>query len=254
MCDQGCAIQSALAVLMALYWRERTGEGQMVDTSIVNAGVHFNTDAWIGPDGWSERPRSDQQQTGLGPLYRLYPTDRRLDRPGLPRRVPLVRPGDRPCPALPGDTRFADPASRRQTPARSRDLCRVLRRPDREGGLRAAGRRRCAGRNRGPGRRAGPGSTNRTSSPPAWSPTTSTPGTDASASSATSCTFSDTPGRIGGPPPLLGQHSREVLTESGLLGRGDRDAAGQGRHPLARVTGTVGRYVDGRDIASYFVS
>ena len=75
MCDQACAVQSALAVLMALYWRERTGEGQLVDTSIVNGGVHLNTDAWIGPDGsWSERPRTDSQQTGLGPLYRLYPT------------------------------------------------------------------------------------------------------------------------------------------------------------------------------------
>jgi crotonobetainyl-CoA:carnitine CoA-transferase CaiB-like acyl-CoA transferase len=27
--------------------------------------------------------------------------------------------------------------------------------------------------------------------------------------------LSDTPGRIGGPPPLLGQHSREVLAELG---------------------------------------
>ena len=27
--------------------------------------------------------------------------------------------------------------------------------------------------------------------------------------------LSETPGRIGGPPPLLGQHSREVLTELG---------------------------------------
>ncbi|HEY3674101.1 MAG TPA: CoA transferase, partial [Acidimicrobiia bacterium] len=26
---------------------------------------------------------------------------------------------------------------------------------------------------------------------------------------------SDTPGRIAGPPPLLGQHSREVLAELG---------------------------------------
>ncbi len=72
MCDQACAVQSALAVLMALYWRERTGEGQLVDTSIVNGGVHLNTDAWIGPDGWSERPRTDTHQTGFGPLYRLY--------------------------------------------------------------------------------------------------------------------------------------------------------------------------------------
>src|SRR5947209_1333134 len=75
MCDQACATQSALAVLMALYWRELTGEGQKVDTSIVHGGVHFNTDAWIGPDGtWSERPRSDKEQAGLGPLYRLYRT------------------------------------------------------------------------------------------------------------------------------------------------------------------------------------
>jgi crotonobetainyl-CoA:carnitine CoA-transferase CaiB-like acyl-CoA transferase len=72
MCDQACAVQSALAVLMALYWRERTGQGQLVDTSIVNGGVHLNTDAWIGPDGWSERPHTDAQQTGFGPLYRLY--------------------------------------------------------------------------------------------------------------------------------------------------------------------------------------
>lgn len=74
MCDQACAVQSALAVLMALYWRERTGQGQMVDTSIVNGGVFLNTDAWIGPDGWSERPRTDAKQTGFGPLYRLYET------------------------------------------------------------------------------------------------------------------------------------------------------------------------------------
>src|SRR5262249_27002182 len=72
MCDQACAVQSALAVLMALYWRERTGQGQLVDTSIVNGGVFLNTDAWIGPDGWSSRPRTDARQTGFGPLYRLY--------------------------------------------------------------------------------------------------------------------------------------------------------------------------------------
>jgi crotonobetainyl-CoA:carnitine CoA-transferase CaiB-like acyl-CoA transferase len=74
MCDQACATQSALAVLMALYWRERTGQGQLVDTSIVNGGVYFNTDAWVGPDGPFQRPRADRDQTGLGPLYRLYRT------------------------------------------------------------------------------------------------------------------------------------------------------------------------------------
>lgn len=74
MCDQACACQSAVAVLMALYHRARTGEGQFVDTSIVNGGVYFNSDVWIGPDGPVRRPRLDRHQMGIGPLYRLYRT------------------------------------------------------------------------------------------------------------------------------------------------------------------------------------
>jgi crotonobetainyl-CoA:carnitine CoA-transferase CaiB-like acyl-CoA transferase len=74
MCDQACACQSAAAVLMALYWRDRTGEGQFVDTSIVNGGVYLNSDVWVGKDGPFVRPRLDRQQMGVGPLYRLYRT------------------------------------------------------------------------------------------------------------------------------------------------------------------------------------
>jgi crotonobetainyl-CoA:carnitine CoA-transferase CaiB-like acyl-CoA transferase len=74
MCDQACACQSAVAVLMALYWRDRTGQGQFVDTSIVNGGVYLNSDVWIGKDGPFVRPRLDSGQMGVGPLYRLYRT------------------------------------------------------------------------------------------------------------------------------------------------------------------------------------
>ncbi|MGD9794838.1 MAG: CoA transferase, partial [Acidimicrobiia bacterium] len=74
MCDQACACLSAVAVLMALYWRDLTGEGQLVDTSIVNGGMYFNSDVWFGPNGPTKRPRLDQQQTGISPLYRLYRT------------------------------------------------------------------------------------------------------------------------------------------------------------------------------------
>jgi crotonobetainyl-CoA:carnitine CoA-transferase CaiB-like acyl-CoA transferase len=98
---------------MALYWRERTGEGQLVDSSIVNAGVHFNVDAWIGPEGWSHRPRSDKHQTGLGPLYRLYATSDGW--------VAVACLGERhwralaaAVPGLQGDPRFADADSRRR--------------------------------------------------------------------------------------------------------------------------------------------
>ena len=210
MCDQGCAVQSALAVLMALYWRERTGEGQMVDTSIVNAGVHFNTDAWIGPDGWSARPPSDQQQTGLGPLYRLYRTADgwvALACLGESHWAALVKA----VPELQRDTRFADASDRG---ANATALAEALSGffatrtakdtfehldsagvpveiADPDGGktwfdqadLVAAGlvadyQHPQYGRFRQFGHLVH---------------------------------LSDTPGRIGGPPPLLGQHSRQVL-------------------------------------------
>jgi crotonobetainyl-CoA:carnitine CoA-transferase CaiB-like acyl-CoA transferase len=63
-----------VAILLALYWREKTGQGQFVDTSIVEAGLYFNSDVWSGPEGSFSRPRLDQLQTGLGALYRLYNT------------------------------------------------------------------------------------------------------------------------------------------------------------------------------------
>ena len=214
MCDQGCAVQSALAVLMALYWRERTGDGQLVDTSIVNAGVHFNTDAWIGPDGWSERPRSDQQQAGLGPLYRLYPTSDgwvALACLGQSHWAALTKA----VPAVDGDARFADAAARA---ANAEALTNVLAAflvtrtaqdafdlldgagvpveiADPDGGRTWFGR-----------------------------PDLVAAGLVADYEHPQYGRFrqfghlvqlSDTPGRIAGPPPLLGQHSREVLAELG---------------------------------------
>ena len=74
MCDQVCAFQSAVGVLMALYWRDRTGEGQFVDTSIINGGIFLNSDMWIGENGHHVRPQLDATQTGISPLYRLYQT------------------------------------------------------------------------------------------------------------------------------------------------------------------------------------
>ena len=203
---------------MALYWRERTGEGQLVDTSIVNGGVHLNTDVWIGPDGsWSERPRTDSRQTGSRSALPALPDERRLDRGGLPRADPLGR-------AREGGARPRRPALRRSGRARPRNAD-ALGRGAGAGSSPVADRRTTpstcstapACRSRSPTRRTpgARGSTNRTSSPPGSSPTTSTRPTGASASSATSCTSRTRPARIGGPPPLLGQHSREVLTDLG---------------------------------------
>jgi crotonobetainyl-CoA:carnitine CoA-transferase CaiB-like acyl-CoA transferase len=214
MCDQGCAVQSALAVLMALYWRERTGEGQLVDSSIVNAGVHFNTDAWIGPDGWSERPRSDQQQTGLGPLYRLYEAGDgwvAVACLGETHWERLVRAVD----GLSGDPRFADRAARHAYADALADhlatwfAARTA--SDAFGVLDAA---------------AVPVEIADSEVRRTWfgQPDLVAAGLVADYQHPTYgrfrqfgslIGFSDTPGRIGGPPPLLGQHSREVLARVG---------------------------------------
>ena len=74
LCDHGNAYQSAVGVLQALYHRDRTGKGQYVHTCIFNNGMLYASDAFIAPPGVKTRPQMDKQQTGLGPLYRLYPT------------------------------------------------------------------------------------------------------------------------------------------------------------------------------------
>ena len=73
MGDFGNGILSAAAVIQALYHRETTGEGQAVDTSIINVGMLFNSYTYSRDDGGQpERVRLDGDQLGLGALYRLY--------------------------------------------------------------------------------------------------------------------------------------------------------------------------------------
>lgn len=73
MGDTGNALLAAIAITAALYHRDRTGEGQAVSTSIVNAGLLHTSYAWIHSDGsepdWG---RVDRDQFGLSPYYRLY--------------------------------------------------------------------------------------------------------------------------------------------------------------------------------------
>jgi crotonobetainyl-CoA:carnitine CoA-transferase CaiB-like acyl-CoA transferase len=73
MGDTGNALLAAIAITSALYHRDRTGEGQAVGTSIVNAGLLHTSYAWIHSDGrapaWGQ---VDCDQFGLSPYYRLY--------------------------------------------------------------------------------------------------------------------------------------------------------------------------------------
>jgi|JI10StandDraft_1071094.scaffolds.fasta_scaffold26071_2 crotonobetainyl-CoA:carnitine CoA-transferase CaiB-like acyl-CoA transferase len=71
--DTGNGFLSAVGIVNALMEREKTGKGQMVDTSIVNACLLNTSYAVAKPDGSVvQRPRIDAQQLGLTKYYRLY--------------------------------------------------------------------------------------------------------------------------------------------------------------------------------------
>jgi crotonobetainyl-CoA:carnitine CoA-transferase CaiB-like acyl-CoA transferase len=73
--DTGNGFLWAAAVVQALYHRDRTGEGQMVDTAIVNAHLLNASMAWMTADGSvvADRQRLDGMALGWSALYRLYP-------------------------------------------------------------------------------------------------------------------------------------------------------------------------------------
>ena len=75
MCDTANAMLSVVGVLLALVHRARTGEGQELWTSLHDGGIVFTSDAWTGPDGdvW-DRPHLDGGLHGTDALYRLYRT------------------------------------------------------------------------------------------------------------------------------------------------------------------------------------
>ncbi len=71
--DTGNGFLTAVGICNALMERERTGKGQFVDTSIVNACLLNTSYAVAKPDGSAvERARLNADQTGYGDYYRLY--------------------------------------------------------------------------------------------------------------------------------------------------------------------------------------
>ncbi len=74
--DTGNGYLSAIAILQALAHRERTGEGQFVHTSIVNAHLLNASMTWLGcgRDVPADRPALDAMQTGWDDRYRLHET------------------------------------------------------------------------------------------------------------------------------------------------------------------------------------
>jgi crotonobetainyl-CoA:carnitine CoA-transferase CaiB-like acyl-CoA transferase len=74
MCDASNAMLSVVAVLGALYHRKRTGEGQEVWTSLFDGGAMFTSDAHLVNGVPAPRPQLDQGLSGTAATYRLYQT------------------------------------------------------------------------------------------------------------------------------------------------------------------------------------
>jgi crotonobetainyl-CoA:carnitine CoA-transferase CaiB-like acyl-CoA transferase len=75
MGDLGNGFLAAIGIVEALYHRMRTGEGQLVETSILNACLATSSGTFAFPDGTGpDRPKLDAMQLGYHALYRLYDT------------------------------------------------------------------------------------------------------------------------------------------------------------------------------------
>jgi len=72
--DTANALSSVVGVLLALYHRKRTGDGQSLWTSLLHATALWGSGVYVGEDGPADSPRLDRHQSGLSALYRLYET------------------------------------------------------------------------------------------------------------------------------------------------------------------------------------
>ncbi len=194
MGDLGNGFLVAIAVSQALYHRARTGEGQEVGTSILNACLATCSGTFAFPDGSGpERPKLDALQLGFGALYRLYETAdgwvciAAVTEEHWRRLCEVVGRGD-----LVSDGRFADATARR---ASDQDLAKLLEE--------AFARRTAAD----------------------WFAALDGAGVPVEISTPTTLTappetpfltFSATPASVVSEAPTLGEHTDEVLAELGL--------------------------------------
>jgi crotonobetainyl-CoA:carnitine CoA-transferase CaiB-like acyl-CoA transferase len=74
MTDTANAMLSVVGCLAALYHQRRTGEGQELWTSLLDGGAVFASDALLVGGEPVPRPRLDKELRGVDALYRLYET------------------------------------------------------------------------------------------------------------------------------------------------------------------------------------
>jgi crotonobetainyl-CoA:carnitine CoA-transferase CaiB-like acyl-CoA transferase len=215
--DTGNGFLSAIAIIQALYHRDRTGEGQFCDTSIINAQLLNTSYAVARPDGTGfERPRVDGMQLGFSALNRLYETSQGW----LCLVIATEEHWDRLCVALGAerlalDTRFATASARAKHDA---DLAALI---DKE--LRKRTARDwfdTLDRAGVPCEICDDTFSRKLHDDPdlktrGWVVSYTHPFVGKLDQIGLLFDLSDTPGKVQGPPLIVGQHSRELLAELG---------------------------------------
>ncbi|MEE9198579.1 MAG: CoA transferase, partial [Dehalococcoidia bacterium] len=72
--DHSAYLVVAVAMLLGLQARARSGEGQCMETTMLCSAAYLFSDDFLRYEGKPPRPTPDNGQYGLGPLYRLYRT------------------------------------------------------------------------------------------------------------------------------------------------------------------------------------
>jgi crotonobetainyl-CoA:carnitine CoA-transferase CaiB-like acyl-CoA transferase len=231
--DTGNGFLSAIAMVQALAHRDRTGQGQFLDTSIIYAHLLNNSMAWITADGATAGSRQslDHEQLGWNALYRLYQTTDGWLCLALWREDQWTAL----CQALgrqdlAADPRFATAAARRDADADG-ELWKIL---EDQFATRSAAEWFSALDALGvPCEVSSPDFVLSMFDDPefiekGWVASYQHRIVGRMDAMGLLFNLSDTPGRIMGPPYIPGQHSRQILHEFGYTDAGVDDLAGRG--------------------------
>ena len=99
--DPNTAMLTATAITMALYARQRHGDKQYVETTMIGSNAYVNADDFFDYEGRPERPVIDEEGYGTGRAVQAVPDARRLGVPCVPVRRRVVATVQRPRPTGP---------------------------------------------------------------------------------------------------------------------------------------------------------
>jgi crotonobetainyl-CoA:carnitine CoA-transferase CaiB-like acyl-CoA transferase len=72
--DPVAAAGHAAAMMLGILARQRTGQGQHIESAMIVSNIYLNCEDALSYPGKPPRPSPDRLQLGLGPTYRLYHT------------------------------------------------------------------------------------------------------------------------------------------------------------------------------------